>query len=430
MPKLSPEQVARLDPFGVRKSQASEELARLLERTSGVERKEELGLLVSIGRLEGVDELTDELVKGFITSFGELSLARAGEMPERLGSVNLEETLREIDTKCKVISRVTQEMREILVGSRPDVGGERLKDLAVFGGLWVMALKGQVDEESKDMIDKAFPFMEDIEKQGGNTRAQRWSTLISMRFVENEIRNKGELVLTYSPDYSLLFAPEWGTHPEGIVVRKGKAILLNGKDLLYEYDGGPEYDGHHGQPLSWDVHPRGIVVRKDKQLLLNGKEVLYEGEWDRWHCHPRGVVVQRGKQLLLNGTKILYEGEFDDWRWAWNEDNVFVVRSGSSFLVNGRVEVYRGKPEDWEKRDWFGLPPWECFSGGLVIEEGYRLFWVSRKGKRAICNIRDTGFEDVRWRAAPKGAIVLRLTTRVDRPKNGEWIFYPYPVKE
>ena len=101
----------------------------------------------------------------------------------------------------------------------------------------------------------------------------------------------------------------WSDCPEGVIVRLGNKLLLNG-DLLFE----GEFD-------SWEYDYQNLIVRRGRKLFLWGKDFLCKiprcpdyKEPGLWQCHPKGVIVRQGRKLLLNGLTALFEGKCDSWK--------------------------------------------------------------------------------------------------------------------
>ena len=139
---------------------------------------------------------------------------------------------------------------------------------------------------------------------------------------------------------------DWEVHQEGIVIQKGKKLLLNGKELLYKGD----FD-------EWNVHPDGVVIQKGKKFLLNGKELLYKGDFDEWDVHPDGIVIRQGEKFLLNGNYLLYKGDFDDWHV--HPDGI-IIQQGKKLLLNGMDLLYEGAGVCWHPHP----------EGGIIVRKG------------------------------------------------------------
>ncbi|MFH0951423.1 MAG: hypothetical protein V1765_03045 [bacterium] len=137
----------------------------------------------------------------------------------------------------------------------------------------------------------------------------------------SELFNKaktGDTILLYQGPYD-----EYKIHSQGVIIRRGGRFSLNGKTALKESDWYYQ-DAQLKNPVirkgdcfflrgvllyegDWDnfkPHPRGVIIKKDKQLLLNGRILLYEGKWDNWLSHANGVIITKSDELWLAVYKI------------------------------------------------------------------------------------------------------------------------------
>ncbi|MDO8620588.1 MAG: hypothetical protein Q7R64_04555 [bacterium] len=127
----------------------------------------------------------------------------------------------------------------------------------------------------------------------------------------------------------------WYGHPKGIVLRRGRFVLLNDEEwgpdmrnvplteasesrvfacpsgvVILQSDGRLLLDGV--KPISeMEAHKRfevsSAVTRKEGRIFLAGDEKdgieITEGEWDGWDLHPYGVMFRRGGEVTLVVTE-------------------------------------------------------------------------------------------------------------------------------
>ena len=98
----------------------------------------------------------------------------------------------------------------------------------------------------------------------------------------------GDKILLYEGEYD-----NWEIHPDGIVIRIGHRLLVNGKTLISR--------------RSLKVTPwkftGGLVQEAHKQIYFNGHLLVFGGKWNEWLPHPYGVVIRERNRFFLVVSK-------------------------------------------------------------------------------------------------------------------------------
>ncbi|MFA6135816.1 MAG: hypothetical protein WC705_00395 [Candidatus Paceibacterota bacterium] len=84
-------------------------------------------------------------------------------------------------------------------------------------------------------------------------------------------------------------------------------------ELLSQVQPGDSIVLYEGPWDSFWWHTEGVIIRLGRRLLLNGKTLIYEGNFNEWRSHPEGVIVRIGEKFLINGTKE-FQGGWGEWR--------------------------------------------------------------------------------------------------------------------
>lgn len=174
--------------------------------------------------------------------------------------------------------------------------------------------------------------------------------LAALRIAEN-----GDQILLYEGD-----GDSWFPHQNGVAIVKGRKLLLNGRETLFEADAGSRF-------TSYARHPKGFLVvhyamGNPQKLVLNGETVLHEGRHDEFHGSHEGILLRYGQQFVLAGTaKMLYEGHYSEW--GPHSEGVIIRMSSIVLRLNGERLLYQGPMDSWRSHPQ-----------GFVIEKKGALF--------------------------------------------------------
>lgn len=223
-------------------------------------------------------------------------------------------------------------------------------------------LKEHVNEDER--IETLFELEQSAEKWEPNVRG----VLVE---VNGRILLNGNEVV-YDGEYD-----DWFSHPDGVVIRKGRDFYLNGTELLYHDEGALKgYYGMDGNGVmiregtalrpnggdnivpkrreNWkrfEPHPtKGAVLEYMHSLIVDGK-VIYEGHWDNWYPHPDGVLVEKNGKMYLNGEDELCPVTVETI-WYPHPEGI-VVRIDDKLCLNGDPDKvwFDGNCDDVK---WYG----------------------------------------------------------------------------
>jgi len=181
----------------------------------------------------------------------------------------------------------------------------------------------------------------------------------------------------------------WRPHPDGVVVRNGNKLVLNGRVTLLVLERKPNH---------WEISPQGeVILQYGREIWLGNKSrICLLDERDqfccRWEPCENGVIVERSHtfQLFLNNKRRIYEGEQEGFAWQWHPKGFVVHLSDHNrFLLNGKTLLYDGEYTSWEGHE-----------KGVIIQRGADLFL---NGKEFIYRMSDS---DVQWSRHQYGALI------------------------
>ncbi len=225
--------------------------------------------------------------------------------------------------------------------------------------------------------------------------------MVSEKEAEAEPKKKwknGELVyrLTWWQNLIVGFH-DWNPHPDGVVVKLGNQLLVNGQSEIY----------HSKLPFDWRFGPSGLVVRFGDNFLRGGKELICTAICASWNPHPEGIVVRRNRDLFLNGAKNPLVNGCD--AVCQHPEGIVFLKDQSLFLVRaGETKQELIYPKGDEPK-----PQGACWSAvwGKVIVVKDNLLLLEGK-KLLYCGPKNG------WSQHPDGVIVRR--GREFRFYNGE----------